>query len=69
MVGRKNKELGGENTMGMLTDEQIDRLYNRLLGRVHRDKFGADWPTLRLIDSGLYNSLQCVIMEIKRRKS
>lgn len=43
-----------------MTTTQIDRLYNRLLRRVQRDCFGADYQTLRLTNPGLYNALRSI---------
>lgn len=50
-----------------LSDKQIMRLYTRLYNRVTKDQFGADWPTLRIVNRALYNSLTRVNNDIVRR--
>jgi hypothetical protein len=53
--------------MASLTDVELYRLHNRLLRRVPRDCWGADWRTLYVVNRGLHNSLRAVVREIDRR--
>lgn len=54
-------DLPRENAVKTYTREQLERVYNRLLGRVERDMFGVDWRTLYIVNRGLYNSLKRVM--------
>jgi hypothetical protein len=51
-----------------LTDEQLERVYRRLYDRLAESgPFGWDWPTLRVVNPGLYKSLKEVYQELRQR--
>jgi hypothetical protein len=50
-----------------MSDKALLRLYNKLLRRVPRDVFGADYITLAVTRPALFNALMGVRKEIKNR--
>lgn len=53
--------------MTQMSHKALLRVYNKLLGRIPRDRFGADYNTLAATRPGLYRSILTVRREIKRR--
>lgn len=51
-----------------LNDAQVQRVWNKLYDRLGDGGwYGWDWPTLRAVNPGLYNSLVRVANEVSHR--
>jgi hypothetical protein len=54
-----------------MSDGQLERAYDRLLNSLDwsysGSRYGWDWPTMRMIEPGIYNSIQRIGREYRRR--
>jgi hypothetical protein len=57
----------GQKKMSGLDDKALLRVYNKLLRRVPRDAFGANYITLAVTRPALFNTLMRVRREIRER--